>query len=187
MPPTTHVPQRSSLRLGLMLIPAVLAFAPSPVLAHETRGEARNKQVVVDFYAALNAADAAGTTAQRIAPIAAKYIDPAYVQHGEAFANLPGPGSARDKLVRMFQHMPPMPPRAAPKTLAVMAQGDLVTMVTSREMPDPASGKIKQLVIFNMFRLAKGRLIEHWDSLPPMGPGGSGPPSGAAEVPAAPK
>jgi predicted SnoaL-like aldol condensation-catalyzing enzyme len=152
------------------------------VFAENTPAEVSNKQVVLDFYAALNAADASGTTAQRIADIAAKYIDPGYVQHGEAFANLPGPGSARDRLVSMFQHMPPMPPRAAPQTLTIMAQDDLVSLVTIREMPDPATGKLKQLTIFNLFRLKNGHLVEHWDSLPPMGPGGPGAPPPAVDT-----
>ncbi len=163
-------------RVGLGLSAVVLFATACPVQAHNTPQEAANKQVVLDFYAALNAADASGTTAQRIADIATKYIDPDYVQHGAAFANLPGPGSARDRLISMFQHMPPMPPRPAPRTLAIMAQADLVTLVTIRDMPDPATGTVKPMVIFNLFRLNKGHLAEHWDSLPPMGPGGPGSP-----------
>lgn len=158
---------------------ASLALA-SPALAHEERGEAANKQLVLDFYQALNDADAAGTTKARIQTIAETYLSPDYVQHAEAFAHLPGPGSARDKLIRMFQTMPTMklPPS---KTLAVMAEGDLVMMLTTRDMPDPATKGVSQAYIFNMFRVKDGRLVEHWDiSPPPPGAGAPGaPPPGA--------
>lgn len=159
-------------RRGLWL--AALLATTSPAVAHDTASEAANKKVVVDFYRALEDADAAGATKQRIQGIAEKYIADDYVQHAEAFANLPGPGSARDKLIRMFQTMPTMklPPS---RTLAVMAEGDLVMMLTARDMPGPVA--TKPTYIFNMFRVKSGRLVEHWDSplpappAPPSGPG----------------
>jgi predicted SnoaL-like aldol condensation-catalyzing enzyme len=157
---------------------ALLAVA-SPVSAHDTRTEAANKKVVLDFYKALNDADAAGTTKTRIQAIAEKYLSPEYIQHAEAYANLPGAGSARDKLIRMFQSIPPMklPPS---KTLSVMAENDLVMMLTAREMPDPAAGRMKPVYIFNMFRVKNGLLAEHWDIMPQPPGGGPGmpPPSG---------
>lgn len=156
----------------LLALIGVLAFG-SPAMAHVTPAEAANQKVVLDFYAALNAADAAGEMKQRIQTIAETYLDPDYVQHSDMFAGLPGPGSARDKLIHLFQNRPPMPPMGAPATVAVMAQGDRVMLLTSREMPDPATGRAKQVYIFNMFRVKNGRLVEHWDiTPPPPGPGG---------------
>jgi predicted SnoaL-like aldol condensation-catalyzing enzyme len=166
--------------LSLVLPLAAAIAVATPAVAHNTRSEAANKKVVLDFYKALNTADAAGTTKQQIKVIAEKYLSPEYTQHAEAYANLPGPGSARDKLIRMFQNMPAMklPPS---KTLSVMAENDLVMMLTSREMPDPATGRAKPAYIFNMFRVKNGQLAEHWDIMPsPPGAGGPGmpPPSG---------
>ena len=169
---------RSIGKVGVPL--AVMLAVSSPTWAHDAQVEAANKKVVLAFYQALEDADATGTTKARIQSIAETYISPAYVQHAEAFANLPGPGSARDKLIRMFQSMPPMkqPPS---RTVEVMAEDDMVMLLTARDMPDPAGGT-KPAYIFNMFRVKDGRLAEHWSIVPPprgMG-GGAMPPPGAA-------
>lgn len=159
-----------------------LALAGAPLQAHETAAEAANKKVVLDFYRALDAANATGTIGKRIAGIANQYLAPDYIQHAENFA-LPGPGSARDKLVRMFETRPAM--KLAPATtLAVMAEGDLVMMLTARDMPDLASGAVKPAYIFNMFRVKNHRLVEHWDVSPAL-PGGP-PPSAGRRQPATP-
>jgi len=154
--------------LGLSLAMAALLGAAAPALADNTATETANKQVVLHFYQALNAADVAGAMAERIRGIAEKYLATDYVQHSAAFADLPGPGTARDKLIRMFQTRPAMKPLPPATTLAVMAEGDRVMMLTARAMPDPATGRDKEAYIFNMFRLRKGLLAEHWDITPIM-------------------
>jgi predicted SnoaL-like aldol condensation-catalyzing enzyme len=172
--------------LGMMVGLGAVLSSGSPAAAHETAAEVANTKVVVDFYAALNAADADGAFKQRIQSIVETYIAPDYVQHSDMFASLPGPGSARDKLIRMFQTRPPMPPMGTPKTVAVMAQGDRVMMLTSRDMPDPATGHAKTVYIFNMFRLKDGRLAEHWDITPmPPAPAGPGAPMDTGPMPPA--
>ncbi|TPG54285.1 nuclear transport factor 2 family protein [Sphingomonas glacialis] len=160
---------------------AMIAMAvATPALAHDLPSEAANKQVVLDFYRALDDAGAAGAMSTRIKGIAERYISPDYVQHAEAFANLPGPGTPRDRLVRMFQTMPAMklPPS---KTIAVMAEGDRVMLLTAREMPPEGAGAPTLSYIFNMFRLRGGRLVEHWDVQQGGAPGGppTMPPPGA--------
>lgn len=158
--------------IGFALAFLIAASAPA-AMAHEKPLEAANKKVVLDFYQALNDADGAGTMARAIPGIAEKYLSPDYVQHAEMFASLPGPGSPRDKLIRMFQTMPPRPPMPPAKLISIMAKDDKVMMLTMREIPDPASGKLKASYIFNMFRVKNGQLSEHWDvqsMAPPPGP-----------------
>jgi len=164
---------------GLSL--AMLLASVTPAMAHNKPAEAANKKVVLNFYKALNDADASGTTKQRIEGIAKKYLSPDYVQHAEMFANLPGSGSARDKLIHLFQNMPVRPAMPPAKLISIMAEGDQVMMLTMRDWADPATGQAKPSYIFNMFRVKNGQLAEHWDvgSMPPTG----GPPPGAPPMP----
>ena len=165
--------------VGLVLA-AGLAMA-TLASAENTPAEAANKQVVLDFYAALNEADASNSMQERAQAIVEKYLSPEYKQHT---LMLPGSGSDRDKLIHMFQGRPARPAGSAAmprqRTDAVMAEGDRVMLLTSRDMPDPATGEVKPLYVFNMFRLKDGKLVEHWDIAPSMG----GPPPAAAAPPA---
>jgi predicted SnoaL-like aldol condensation-catalyzing enzyme len=171
--------------VGLVLA-AGLAMA-SVAAAANTPTEAANKKLVLDFYAALNEADATNSMKERIPGIAEKYLSPEYTQHT---IDLPGPGTDREKLIKMFQNMP-TPPAGAPamprqRTDAVMAEGDRVMLLTSREQRDPATGQTKPSYVFNMFRVKDGKLVEHWDvrAPPPAGgPGGPGAPGGAPGAP----
>jgi predicted SnoaL-like aldol condensation-catalyzing enzyme len=139
----------------------------SVAVAANTPTEAANKKIVLAFYAALNEADASHSMSQRIQGIVEKYLSPDYKQHTLL---LPGPGTDREKLVRMFQSRPAAPTPAATaapqRTDAVMAEGDRVMLLTSREQPNPATGEMKPTYVFNMFRVKNGKLAEHWDVMP---------------------
>ena len=164
-------------RLGGIGLVLAVALAVTPAArAANTPVEAANKKTVLDFYAALNEATANNTLKERIPDIAAKFLGPDYKQHTLL---LPGPGTDREKLVRMFQSRPPAPPAGAQapapqRTDAVMAEGDRVMLLTSREQRDPATGELKPAYVFNMFRVKDGKLVEHWDVMP----AGVGPPPG---------
>ena len=183
-------------RLGrvVLILTAGVAMAAS-AFAENTPTEAANKKVVLDFYAALNEADASNTMQEQIPAIAEMYLSPQYQQHTLV---LPGTGTDREKLIRMFQSRPARPAGAAAmprqRTDAVMAEKDMVMLLTSRDLRDPVSGDLKPSYVFNMFRVKDGKLVEHWDvspamAMPPPGasPGGSaGEPPGAQAMPATP-
>ena len=170
---------------GLALVVGAGLAIALPAAAANTPTEAANKKVVLDFYAALNEADATNSTKDRIAGIAEKYLSPEYKQHT---IDLPGPGTDREKLIKMFQSRPAPPPGGAAPAMspqhtdAVMAEGDRVMLLTSRDQRDPATGQTKPSYVFNMFRVKDGKLVEHWDIRPTSaagGPGGPGGPGGA--------
>jgi predicted SnoaL-like aldol condensation-catalyzing enzyme len=166
---------------GVGLVLAAGLAMTSPAVADNTPTEAANKKTVLAFYAALNEADATNSMTQRIPVIAEKYLSPEYKQHT---LSLPGPGTDREKLIKMFQSRPPMPTDAPrQRTDAVMAEGDKVMLLTSRDQRDPATGEVGPSYLFNMFRVKDGKLVEHWDvspgmGPPPGGPGGPGAPPG---------
>jgi len=154
-----------------------LTFAGAAEAATNTPAEIANMKLVTDFYSALDAANSAGTMAQRAREISERFISPDYVQHQEG---PPTSGNAREAFIHSAESMPPgaLPPamRTPAKTVALMAEGDRVIQVTSREAPNPAGGA-REVFIFNMFRIANGQLAEHWDALPAalMGPPPGGP------------
>lgn len=157
------------LHLGALSLAVAATFAVASATAAENNPvEKANKQVVLDFYAALNQADATNTMKERIAGIAETYLSPAYVQHSETFAGLPGAGADRERLVSRLQNAPSRGPNPAPapKTVSIMAEGDRVMLLTSRDRTDPATGAVKTSYIFNMFRVKDGKLVEHWDVMP---------------------
>jgi len=172
--------------VGLVLAAGIALAAPAS--AANTPEEAANKKVVLDFYAALNAADDSHSMKESIPAIAEKYLSPQYTQHT---IHIPGPGTDREKLIRMFQNSPAAPPPGGKpmprqRTDAVMAEGDKVMLLTSRDMPDPVTGVAKPSYIFNMFRVQDGKLVEHWDVSSGMGGPPPGGPPGAPGAPGTP-
>src|ERR1039457_7630795 len=132
----------------------ILALIAAPIVgsAADTPQEAANKQLVLDYYRDIEATRAAGKMSDM--PILdAKYRDPGYIQH--SVHGQGGPGT---------QTGGAGPPKMGPPTLlAIMAEGDKVIQVTSRSITD-AEGKPNETIIFNMFRVKNGKLIEHWDA-----------------------
>jgi predicted SnoaL-like aldol condensation-catalyzing enzyme len=175
-----------------------------------TAQEKANMKVVEDFYVANDAMAAAGDV-NMIHGIAEKFIGEGYIQHMAAGKKY---GNGRDNFVRMTLDMPSRPARAAggppaggpaagsppagapaaggpprqmqpAQVLALWAKDDLVIRVSGRGPTEPgATGPAN--VIFNMFRVVNGKLVEHWDSSSSESPGRGGGPAGAAPTGAAP-
>jgi predicted SnoaL-like aldol condensation-catalyzing enzyme len=129
-----------------------VAAAPATGVAANTPEEAANKQLVLDFYRDIEATMAAGTPGG-MSKLDAKYLDPGYIQH--SVNGQGGPG-------RQLQGGP-RPKMGPPKLLSITAEGDKVVQVTSRDMTGP-DGKTNETIIFNLFRVKNGKLIEHWDA-----------------------
>jgi predicted SnoaL-like aldol condensation-catalyzing enzyme len=171
---------------GVLML-AVLSVGAAQ--AHNTPQEEANKKVVRDFYIALDDAQAEGTIQQKIAGIIEKYIAVGYIQHQEGgkqgragMLETVGTMNARGGAPAAAPAAPPaaggINMRERAKLVAIMAEGDRVIQVTSRERPDPATGGTKPSYIWNMFRVEKGMLAEHWDSPPAnMGQPAGPPPS----------
>jgi predicted SnoaL-like aldol condensation-catalyzing enzyme len=138
---------------------------PFAQAASYTAQEQANLKVVADFYAALDEGEANGDLSRTIRTIAEKYLAPNYIQHSEVAQGLEG---GREGLIKMFASRPVPPVPAGPslppnKVLAMFAQGDLVVRISARSVPSSTPGSGSTSYIFNLFRIANGRLAEHWD------------------------
>jgi predicted SnoaL-like aldol condensation-catalyzing enzyme len=91
----------------------------------------------------------------------------------------PNVASARDGVVKFFTSMrkpSPVPLHMSTKIVAVIAEGDLVIVVTPRELPNPGDPATKYTTSwFDMWRFKDGKADEHWDGATISAP----PPAGA--------
>jgi predicted SnoaL-like aldol condensation-catalyzing enzyme len=140
----------TSLRAAVVCVLAV-ATAPTLGFAANTPEEAANKQLVLDYYRDIEATVGAGKMSE-LPQVDAKYRDPGYIQHsvGRGGVGTQSRGGVAPKM-------------GPPKLLAITAEGDKVIQVTMRSMTGP-EGKANETIIFNMFRVKNGKLIEHWDA-----------------------
>lgn len=91
---------------------------------------------------------------------ASKWLTSRYVQHN------PNVRSGREGVVRFFGSRPKTATcnQLNTKIVAVLADGDLVTVVTPRELKDPKDpSKTYTTTWFDMWRFVDGKADEHWD------------------------
>lgn len=92
-----------------------------------------------------------------------KWLTARYLQHN------PQAKSGRDGVVYFFTQVlkaqpKPVPEKMQTKIVAVLADGDLVTVVYPRELKDPKdSSKTYSTTWFDMWRFVDGKADEHWD------------------------
>ncbi|HEY3827516.1 MAG TPA: nuclear transport factor 2 family protein [Bryobacteraceae bacterium] len=93
-----------------------------------------------------------------------KWITDRYIQHNPNF------GSGLAPVVKAFgARGPGRPVPASPKdwrtkVVAVVAEGDLVAVITRVELPDPRNqGQTYTTTHYDMWRFVNGKADEHWD------------------------
>jgi predicted SnoaL-like aldol condensation-catalyzing enzyme len=91
-----------------------------------------------------------------------KWLTDRYIQHNPAF------GSGRAPVVAAFSKAAPKPipdkNNWRTKVVAVIAEGDYVTVATRTEAPDPRNpGQTYTTTHFDMWRFVDGKADEHWD------------------------
>ncbi|WPO87206.1 nuclear transport factor 2 family protein [Herbiconiux sp. KACC 21604] len=95
---------------------------------------------------------------------ARQYLTPEYIQHNPeiesgadgiiAFTKTEEARVARENM------------RPAPEPPVLVAEGDKVVMMISRDLPDPENpGQTYRAYWFDMWRVEDGRLAEHWDAV----------------------
>ena len=89
-----------------------------------------------------------------------KWLTARYIQHN------PNVASGRAGVVKFFGSRPRTPTcdRLTTPIVAVLADGDLVTVVIPREQKDPSDpSKTYTTTWFDMWRFVNGKADEHWD------------------------
>jgi predicted SnoaL-like aldol condensation-catalyzing enzyme len=93
---------------------------------------------------------------------AGKWITQRYLQHN------PQVQSGLDPVVKFFTSVrkpSPIPDHMKTPIVAVVAEGDLVIVVTARQLTDPRDPSKKYTTSwFDMWRIKDGKADEHWDA-----------------------
>ena len=123
------------------------------MLRHADPKLAANKRFVYDFWREVFEA-----AHMDLAP---KYMAETYIQHN------PRVPTGRQAFIDFFTKIrkpTPIEARVKAPLVAVIADGDLVTMVFVREYPEPGDASKKYTTTwFDMFRIVDGKIAEHWD------------------------
>jgi predicted SnoaL-like aldol condensation-catalyzing enzyme len=150
------------------LIVLLAALAVVPLTAQEpVRGAANPESLFTDKDPTLNANKQAALHIMKELlqcnhwDEADKWLTARYVQHN------PNVASGRDPVVKFFGSRPKTPTcdKLTTPVVAVLAEGDLVTVVIAREYKeskDPT--KTYTSTWFDMWRFVNGKADEHWDA-----------------------
>jgi predicted SnoaL-like aldol condensation-catalyzing enzyme len=114
---------------------------------------AKNKRFVYDFWREVFEA-----AQMEHAP---KYLAEGYIQHN------PRVPTGRQAFIDFFNKVrkpAPIEARIKAPLVSITAEGDLVTLAFVREYPEPMDASKKYTTTwFDMFRIADGKIVEHWD------------------------
>lgn len=91
-----------------------------------------------------------------------KYYAPGLIQHNPTFGN--GLEAMKQAIGRGGPPKDIKPTFERPIT-ALIAEGDMVVIVSPRELPDPKDPSKKYTTTaFDMYRIKDGKVVEHWDA-----------------------
>src|SRR5438874_3128626 len=151
--------------LASLVLLASLAAAPA-IAQEPVRGAANPESLFTDRNAKLNTNKQAALHIMKDLlqcnhwDEAEKWLTARYIQHN------PNVASGRDPVVKFFGSRPKTPTCDTLTTpvVAVLAAGDLVTVVIAREYKDSKDpSKTYTSTWFDMWRFADGKADEHWD------------------------
>ena len=145
----------------LTMLLAIPAFAQLPfenhpnqqqLLASKDPALAANKKLVFDFWREVFQA--------RNVERAPEFMAESYMQHNP---NVP---TGRAAFMKFFGQFPKQPVKPTIDDLVSMvAEGDLVVLGFRRTLPDLQNeGQTYTTTWFDMFRMANGKIVEHWDT-----------------------
>jgi predicted SnoaL-like aldol condensation-catalyzing enzyme len=148
--------------LSLGLSTAIQAQVPPepvkdqlPLLASKDPKLAANKKLVFDMYREVVNAGHTGNSA--------KYFTDSYIQHN------PNVKSGRQALVDYIKQTRPeraIPPQITFPVISITAEGEYVTVATVSYEDDLEKPGEKFITThFDMYRLEKGLIAEHWDNV----------------------
>ena len=112
---------------------------------------AANKKLVFDFWRVVLQA--------HYVDRAPEYLAESYIQHN------PNVATGRAAFMAFFSQFPPEPVKDTIDDLVgIVAERDLVVLALHRELPDlEHEGQTYTTTWFDMFRVADGKIVEHWD------------------------
>jgi predicted SnoaL-like aldol condensation-catalyzing enzyme len=141
---------------ALAQVPPTAAPDQLALLKSDNPKEAANKKLVFDMWRAI----IQGGHVEMVE----KFFTKDYIQHN------PNVATGRDAMVAyMKQTRPvnPIEPKITFPVISIVAEGDFVMIATVSKEDDPTRPGEKYLgTHFDLFRIEKGLIAEHWDSVP---------------------
>lgn len=123
------------------------------LLASHDSKLATNKKLVYDFWREVFEAGHL--------ELAEKYLAEDYIQHN------PNVATGRDAFVKFFgaiKKPKPIEGKVTAPLVNIVAEGDIVVLTFVREYKEPKdAAKTYTTTWFDMFRIANGKIAEHWD------------------------
>jgi predicted SnoaL-like aldol condensation-catalyzing enzyme len=130
---------------------AVVAVASLPALAAPTAAEAKNQQLVMNWYREVVFF---GHT-----ELASKYMASSYIEHD------PNVGADLSSFVKHYGGSPkPIQAKLLKGPVVAFAKGDYVTLVWERDDKDPKSSTPYKYNFYDIVRVKDGKIQEHWNS-----------------------